>query len=222
MGNDAPRLSPGPPDPETVNRISKNQAQKFRGFPSSLDAIISVFEGGGVTTDDPLDPGGLTRFGVSQRSFPDEDIRNMSRSRAATLFQQIHGKEINVDKLDEPLRTALFDFAVNSGAPQAKTSLHRVLGLAPRAAMSERIVGQQTLDAIRELGVERVTRELNEDRQRFLNDLAANKPEIHGTPRPPFGLTNQQIGTARVQALQELIAMGELPMLDITAQLEPL
>tara|TARA_Y100001951_G_C11296045_1_gene275706 strand:+ start:4160 stop:4333 length:174 start_codon:yes stop_codon:yes gene_type:complete len=49
-------------------------------FDASLEHVL-LFEGGYV--NDPRDPGGETRFGISKRSYPREDIRGMTRERAA-------------------------------------------------------------------------------------------------------------------------------------------
>ena len=50
---------------------------------SKFDDIIDVVlkhEGGLV--DDKDDPGGLTNLGLSQRAYPDDDIRGLSVERA--------------------------------------------------------------------------------------------------------------------------------------------
>ena len=43
-------------------------------------------EGGYV--DDPEDPGGETNFGISKRSYPQEDIPNMTLERATEIYQR--------------------------------------------------------------------------------------------------------------------------------------
>ncbi|MBI5843910.1 MAG: hypothetical protein HZB23_04475 [Deltaproteobacteria bacterium] len=41
-------------------------------------------EGGYV--NDPADPGGETRFGISRRAYPNEDIKALTRERAAEIY----------------------------------------------------------------------------------------------------------------------------------------
>ena len=45
-------------------------------------AINYVLENEGGVVDDPNDPGGLTNFGISQKQYPDLDIRDLTRDQA--------------------------------------------------------------------------------------------------------------------------------------------
>lgn len=42
-----------------------------------IDRVIAR-EGGSKITRDLHDPGGVTKYGISQRAYPDEDIENMT------------------------------------------------------------------------------------------------------------------------------------------------
>ena len=48
-------------------------------FAQAFEMVIG-HEGGLV--DNHADPGGLTKYGISQRSYPGEDIRNLTLERA--------------------------------------------------------------------------------------------------------------------------------------------
>ena len=51
---------------------------------SNFDAAMAeVFSHEGGYVNDPRDPGGETNMGISKRSYPNEDIRGMTRERAA-------------------------------------------------------------------------------------------------------------------------------------------
>lgn len=52
-------------------------------FTRSIAFVLSV-EGGLV--NNPADPGGLTKYGISQRSYPDLDIRNLSIEDAKEIY----------------------------------------------------------------------------------------------------------------------------------------
>lgn len=67
------------------------------------------WEGGYV--NDPDDPGGETNFGIAKRSHPHEDIKNLTRERAAEIYKEGYWFE----GLAEPLASAAFDTAVNVG-----------------------------------------------------------------------------------------------------------
>ena len=48
-------------------------------------ALIIESEGGERITDDPRDPGGLTKYGISQRAYPRLDIERLTRDEVIAL-----------------------------------------------------------------------------------------------------------------------------------------
>ncbi|MGE0358654.1 MAG: glycoside hydrolase family 108 protein [Burkholderiales bacterium] len=85
-------------------------------------------EGGYV--NDKADPGGETKFGISKRSYPDEDIPNMTRDRAMEIFRRDFWDRVNADRLPDGVAFQLADFAYHSGADTAVRYLQRALGVA--------------------------------------------------------------------------------------------
>ncbi len=41
-----------------------------------------------ISVNDPIDPGGETKYGISKRSYPHEDIKHLNLKRAAWLYEQ--------------------------------------------------------------------------------------------------------------------------------------
>jgi lysozyme family protein len=77
-----------------------------------------------ISENVPNDPGGLTKFGIDQRSHPDVDIRNLTLEQAQQIFHDgrqaaiTEGGEwtkINGDALPDKWSLALFDCAINPG-----------------------------------------------------------------------------------------------------------
>lgn len=93
-----------------------------------IDLIIEV-EGGAKLVDDPRDPGGLTRYGISQRAFPAEDIRNLNIERARQLYRIHYWDAIRGDELPWGYALAMFDCAVNQGTWVAVKLMQRSLGI---------------------------------------------------------------------------------------------
>lgn len=89
----------------------------------------SDIEGGARISDDPEDPGGLTRWGISQRAYPDEDIRNMTEARAKELFRRDYWEPIQGDRLPERVAIALADSAFNQGVGTAIRLLQTALNV---------------------------------------------------------------------------------------------
>lgn len=81
-------------------------------FPAAVDFVLK-WEGG--YTNDPNDPGGETHWGISKRSYPMLDIKNLSRNGAITIYRQDYWEPIGADALDPPMALCAFDAAVNCG-----------------------------------------------------------------------------------------------------------
>lgn len=96
-------------------------------FDLAFDRLMG-HEGGYV--NDPADPGGETKFGISKRSYPDEDIPNMTRERAKALFRRDFWDRVRGDNLLDGVAFQLADFAYNSGPETAIRSFQRALGVA--------------------------------------------------------------------------------------------
>ncbi len=102
----------------------------------------SDIEGGAKITDDPDDPGGLTKWGVSQRAYPKEDIRALTEDRAKFLFRRDYWDRAGCAEFPPALGMALMDCAVNQGVRTAVTLLQEALRVDP-----DGIVGPDTIAA---------------------------------------------------------------------------
>jgi lysozyme family protein len=104
-------------------------------------------EGGYVK--DPQDAGGETKFGVSKRSYPHLDIKNLTRDQARQIyFVDFWMKAKCEDIEDENIATKLFDLAVHTGIPQAIKLIQRALRAAGTQVIEDGIIGLITLSAI--------------------------------------------------------------------------
>ena len=87
-------------------------------FEKAFDFVIG-HEGGYV--NDPQDPGGETKFGISKRAYPNEDIRSLTVERAREIYLRDYWLAAGCDRVaDDAMATLLFDCAVNQGVGRAK------------------------------------------------------------------------------------------------------
>lgn len=102
---------------------------------------VVVGEEGGYC-DDPRDPGGETKFGISKRAYPNEDIKALTLDRARFLYKRDYWDRIRGDEL--PYRWALivFDAAVNQGVDAATRMMQDALGV-----MVDGRIGPRTIAA---------------------------------------------------------------------------
>ena len=82
----------------------------------SLDFVLK-WEGadGAVTTD----TGGVTRWGISSKSYPTLDIANLSLAQAKLIYHQDYWEDCNCDNIPWPYDIVVMDTAVNCGVGQA-------------------------------------------------------------------------------------------------------
>jgi lysozyme family protein len=92
-------------------------------------------EGGYV--NDPADPGGETKFGISKRSYPDLEIRNLTAEQAKEIYRRDYWEKAGCNGLPWPLDVITFDCAVNQGVSFAKELAHECKD--PLAAMMYRL-----------------------------------------------------------------------------------
>ena len=78
-------------------------------FPRCIDRILA--EEGGLSHH-PRDPGGLTKFGISQRTYPDLDIRHLTRAQARAIYQRDFWQPLRADDLPPGLDLLVLDRAV--------------------------------------------------------------------------------------------------------------
>jgi len=103
----------------------------------------------GVVSNDPQDPGGLTRWGISQRSYPDLDIANLTRSQALEIYYRDWYLRYHYDQIEsDALVEELLDVAVTN-----PSAAHRALQRAVAASGGESLVvdggiGPDTLRAL--------------------------------------------------------------------------
>lgn len=103
-------------------------------------ALVVGIEAGYV--NDPTDPGGETKYGISKRSYPNVDIANLTLDGAQAIYLSDFWRECSCDQMPWPLCLFVFDMAVNQGQPIARVFLQRTLGVAP-----DGVIGPVTLAA---------------------------------------------------------------------------
>ena len=96
-----------------------------RAFDQAFDRLMA-HEGG--YTNNPADPGGETNWGISKRSYPNVDIKNLTRDQAAAIYLRDFWQPLG----DAPpaVKFQAFDFAVNSGIQTAVRKLQAAIGVA--------------------------------------------------------------------------------------------
>lgn len=120
---------------------------------------IVAREGGYV--NDPADPGGATKFGVTigtlkrlgldltgDRKVTTADVKAVTRSKARDIFIRDYYYRPKINELPEPVQASVFDMQVNAGANAVKI-LQRLLGKMDQAVSVDGAIGPKTIRAAR-------------------------------------------------------------------------
>lgn len=134
-------------------------------------------EGGYV--NNPKDPGGPTKYGVTintlkawrkNNRLTADDVKKLELGEATLIARSEYWNAIRGDDLPPGLDYAVFDCAYNSGPAQAAKLLQRILNVSP-----DGVIGAKTLDAMRKyltrLSLERLITAYCDERMKFLRSL---------------------------------------------------
>ena len=90
----------------------------------AIDFVLSI-EGGYV--NDPKDPGGETKYGISKHSYPNVDIANLTEEQAKEIYKRDYWDKCNCDHIPDLRDVLVFDTAVNMGINSAMQFLSKSL-----------------------------------------------------------------------------------------------
>ena len=112
-------------------------------------AIVRDFEGGFVNS--PKDPGGATKFGITEFALSSHrghactvaDVQALQWPEAEAIYQSTYWPAVDGDQMSSGVDLMLFDSAVNCGRRQAVRFLQAALGVVQDGAL-----GVETLRAL--------------------------------------------------------------------------
>lgn len=151
-------------DPTLVEQMEKDEY-----FKKTMERT-SKQEGGYVNNEE--DPGGETKYGISKKAYPNEDIENLTKERADMLYYRDYYKHNNVDKLPEHIRGEVFDNSVNQGPSQAAKNLQRAVSV-----KDDGIIGPQTIDAVNNANPEETMEKFKQNVLGVYDAIRVNNPD---------------------------------------------
>lgn len=96
----------------------------------SFDSAFKVVVGlEGAETDDPSDPGGRTKFGLSHRANPDLDFDTLTLEQAKARYLERYWQPAGCTDLPEFASLLAFDCSVNQGADTALMFMQAAVGV---------------------------------------------------------------------------------------------
>ena len=109
-------------------------------FNNIMNSRVINNEGGYV--NHPNDLGGETKYGITSKWYPNEDIKNLTRERANAILYRDYWQKTNIHQLPDEFADIVFDDSIVQGQPTAIRNLQKALGV-----NDDGIIGPKTLKA---------------------------------------------------------------------------
>jgi len=146
---------------------------------AAFDMDIINIEGG--YSNDPDDPGGETKYGISKRSYPNEDIKNLTVERAVEIYTRDYWNPNNIGSIqDQTTANIVFRFIVNAGHETAvkmlQTCLNTFVPIIPSVTV-DGVLGKSTLQAINNIRTIRLQDTLRVAECRYYLSIVNRNPK---------------------------------------------
>lgn len=144
-------------------------------FDKAFEVVVGL-EGG--YSNDPVDAGGETKFGISKRAFPSEDIKNLTIDRAKELYKRFYWDRCGADQIKSyNIALQLFDIAINCGVGMAGKLIQRAINETSKVKTREDgIIGSKTIANINVSDVKILNNNLVAKRIEYYYAIVASKP----------------------------------------------
>jgi lysozyme family protein len=95
----------------------------------TMKEILRTIKIEGDYVNDPHDSGGETKYGISKKSYPQIDIKNLSIDAAIEIYKRDFFYRLHLDQIASiRVRWKVFDIAVNQGPGTAARHLQKIVG----------------------------------------------------------------------------------------------
>ena len=114
--------------------------------PKFEKAFAYVIQNEGGYVFDKNDSGGETKFGITKRSYPSLNIKDLTLEDAKKIYYRDFWQKGKFEEIDdEKVATQLFDLSVNLGMRAAVIVLQRALRSVGKTVQEDGLMGPETL-----------------------------------------------------------------------------
>lgn len=136
-------------------------------------ALKFVLESEGGYVNHPNDPGGETKYGISKRSYPNEDIFNLTMERAAEIYREDYWDSVKGDELPSGIDYLVFDSSVNHGPKNAGTFLQKAANRQGLKLVVDGAIGPVTVKEVKRGNTELICTDILRERDIFYRKIVA-------------------------------------------------
>ena len=145
-----------------------------RKFSTAFKSLM-YFEGG--YSNDNIDHGGETKFGISKRIYPDLNIKNLTLDDAKKIYYHDYWTGYGYDQIKSILvASKVFNITVHAGAKQCHKLLQRALRATGIDIDEDGIFGPKTLEATNNANPKVLLAALRSENAGFYRLIISNQP----------------------------------------------
>lgn len=141
------------------------------------EAFIFMLPHEGGYVNNPRDPGGETKYGISKRSYPSVDIQNLTEADAKEIYRRDFWNPLYERINSQAIANKTFDFAVNMGSREAHKLLQSACNECGERIVVDGTLGNLTLMAVNSCDSSLLLTELKKLAVGFYQHLVALDPK---------------------------------------------
>ena len=104
-----------------------------------------VFEQEGGTNTSVYDRGGITKYGISSKTYPNLDILNLTKEQALEIYLDDYWMTLRCGYFQTPVAIVMLDSGINCGQPTAAKWLQIAINGNHNFLKVDGIIGPQTM-----------------------------------------------------------------------------
>lgn len=119
-------------------------------FDRAFEIVVMQLEGGERVTDDPMDSGGLTKYGISLAAYPAlgrDGILGLTKTKAKSIYKADYWLAARCPDFPLLARLCVFDSAVNHGLLGGSKIVQKSLNKLGNSLAVDGVIGPRTLAA---------------------------------------------------------------------------
>lgn len=140
-------------------------------------AVVLKHEGGYV--NNPNDPGGETRYGITKRTYPDVDIKNLTVDQAKAIYLRDFWSPFAFDQIsNDDVATKIFDTSVNVGSKRAFRFAQQAANTFGKGLVEDGAFGPKSVSAVNSIDPKQFLVAFRKIQSDYYKGLVDAKPNL--------------------------------------------
>ena len=144
------------------------------------ECLARILKHEGGYSNDPLDSGGRTNLGVTQKVWEEfmghpvteADMKALTPEKIAPMYKLKYWNPSYCEVLPKGLDYVVFDFAVNAGTGRSVKTLQQAIG-----CVADGVIGPKTMAVINDANPKDLIAKFSDARADFYQGIVARKPD---------------------------------------------